>query len=532
VVAALLAASVLLVYSPALRNGFVGYDDPDYVTRNPHVQAGLSVAGLRWALTSVDAGNWHPLTWASHMLDVSLFGLAPAGHHAMSVGLHAANAVLLFALLYRGTGRLGPSAAVAALFAVHPLNVESVAWVAERKNVLSTLFGLLTIAAYAGYVRRPGKSRYALVVLLFALGLAAKPMLVTLPGLLLLIDLWPLDRYPATGLRALLREKATLLLVSVLSAAVTIAAQGHAAALVPVEGLPARLRLANAVVACIRYLGKLLWPTRLAAFYPHPADALSAATVVASVALLSAAALVAVRGWRRRPWLAVGGAWYLVALLPVIGLVQVGLQSMADRYMYLPMMGLLVVIAWTAIEAVPRSRGPRAALGAAVALVLAGLAAATWMQVHVWEDGVTLWTHALQVTDANFLAHDNLGVELDARGRSDEALEHYRETLRLRPGDRNGTRNAANALFAKGQRLYDAGQMKSALEAFREGLTLEPDSALAYAYTGGTLAALGRDEEAMAAFDAALRLRPDFDAVRADRDQAAARTEKTKGQRP
>jgi protein O-mannosyl-transferase len=389
-----------------------------------------------------------------------------------------------------------------------------VAWVAERKDVLSTFFWLLALLAYGAYTRRPDVRRYAVVVLLFAAGLAAKPMVVTLPLTLLLWDVWPLQRPPTAGARRLVLEKLPLLALAALSCAVTVYAQQRGAAIVGIEARPLGLRVANALGSYVRYLGATLWPADLAAFYPM--TPIAAPTVVASLALLAVVSWLAGRERTRRPWLAVGWGWYVVTLLPVIGIVQVGLQARADRYMYVPMIGLLVAVTWT-LDDVVRTRVGRRGLAAAALVACGACAVLTWRQVHVWRDGVTLWTHALAVTDDNFIAHDNLGVELDRRGRADEALEHYRETLRLKPGDRNGTRNYAAAVVSRGERLYRDGQLEAALASFRDGLAHRPDDARAHAYVGAILVAKGRYEEALAAYDAALAVDPGAGSIHADR---------------
>jgi tetratricopeptide (TPR) repeat protein len=480
-VAVALAVLVLAVFSPALGNGFVGYDDPDYVTANPYVQAGLTGRGLVWSLTALHAGNWHPLTWASHMLDVTLYGLDPRGHHLTSVLLHLASTVLLFLLLDRDTGRTAPSAFAAAVFGVHPLHVESVAWVAERKDVLSALFWLLMMLAYGACVRGPRWPRFALVMMLFAAGLASKPMVVTLPLVLLLWDVWPLGRWPQIDARTLLREKAPLLALSMVAAAMTLRAQAANASVALGDELPVGLRFGNALASYVWYCAKAVWPVGLAAFYPYPMGGIGIVRTVAALSSLAAITGGALASRRRRPWLTVGWLWYLVTLLPVIGLVQVGMQAMADRYLYLPMIGLLVAIGWTADEWA-QSRTARRALAAGAVLSIAALGILTWRQIHVWRDGVTLWTHALKVTKGNYIAHDNLGVELDARGRAEEALAQYRETLRLKPGDRHGESNYAMATFAKGERLASQGDLEAALALFKEGLRYRPDNAAARAY--------------------------------------------------
>jgi tetratricopeptide (TPR) repeat protein len=493
-----LAGVVLLGFSPVLHNGFVGYDDPDYVTQNPQVAAGLSWRLVAWAFTTAHASNWHPLTWISHALDCSLFGLAPAGHHFTSLLLHAANTALLFLWLSAATGFLGRSAFVALAFGLHPLHVESVAWVAERKDVLSAFFSLLALLAYISYAREPSPRRYALVAFAFIAGLLSKPMVVTLPVLLLAIDRWPLKR--TEPWRRLIVEKLPLLLLSGMSAVVTLWAQRAGGSVAALNALPFELRNQNAGFAYLAYIGKTLWPVNLAVFYPFPMHGLAPWKLALTSLVLPAVGWLAWRTRRGHPWIAVGWIWYVVALLPVIGLVQVGMQAMADRYVYIPMIGLLIPIVWE-LARLPMAKW-------AAPLVLAALAALSWRQISFWRDGVTLWTHALAATSDNFVAHDNLGVELDALGRHEEALAQYRETLRIAPGDRNGESNYAQASFAKGERLFTAGQPDDALAAFREGLRYRPANALAHSYVGAILTERGDLPGAMTEFRQALAIDP------------------------
>jgi tetratricopeptide (TPR) repeat protein len=468
----LVAASVAAVYWPVVRNGFVGYDDEEYVIHNPHVNTGLSRGNAWWALTAAHSNNWHPLTWISHQLDCSLFAMAPAGHHAVNLGFHVANTGLLFRWLFAITASIWPSAWVALIFGLHPLHVESVAWVAERKDVLSMFFALMALLAYTAYVRRGGIGRYLMVAVFLAMGLMSKPMLVTLPLVFLVVDFWPLGRGPR------ILEKVPLLAISGLAALATLWAQSRGGAVAGMEGLPLAARLANATLSYIRYLAKTIWPVDLAVFYPFPLKGIPAWQVAgAAVAIAGISALVfVVRG--RRPWLAAGWCWYIVTLLPVIGIVQVGMQSMADRYMYLPMVGLLVGVAWESARLNGRAA---AALGL---LAAAGCAMLSWRQIPVWKDGVTLFTHALAATRENFVAHNNLGVELDRRGRYEEALAHYREALRIKPGDRNSETNLAQASFAKGERLFNERRFDEALASFREGMRYRPASAAVHANLG------------------------------------------------
>jgi tetratricopeptide (TPR) repeat protein len=488
----LLATAVFLTFSPVLRDSFTGYDDPVYVTNNPHVTTGLSRGNIGWAFTSSYASNWHPLTWISHQLDCALYGLHPAGHHLTNLLLHIANTVLLFLWLTGLTGATGRSAVVALAFGVHPLHVESVAWIAERKDVLSTFFALLALLAYTAYVRRPSTVRYIGVALLFAASLASKPMMVTLPLLLVLLDWWPLRR-------TALLEKVPLLLLSVLTSAAAFWAQRTGASVSDLGQLPLAMRLSNAALSYLRYLGKAIWPVNLAVFYPFPRLLPVWQTAICVLALAGVTAL-AIRLHRDRPWVAMGWGWYGIALLPVIGVVQVGMQAMADRYMYVPLIGLLIAIAWT-------TRETKTLYGLSVA-VLAVWAVLSWRQCHVWQDGVTLFTHAVEVTSGNFVAHDNLGVELDRLGRPEEALAHYREAVRIQPGDRNATANFAQANFAAGARLLEQGKFRDSIDRFHEGLQLRPRNALAHAYLGLAQASLGQYRDALRSFDTALQLDP------------------------
>jgi protein O-mannosyl-transferase len=485
-----LALVVFLAFSPVLENGFTGYDDPDYVTQNPHVTTGLTLQNIAWAFSGAHASNWHPLTWLSHQLDCTLFGVNPAASHMVNLLLHMTNTVLLFLWLSGSAGFPYRSAFVALAFGIHPLHVESVAWIAERKDVFSTLFWMLTLLAYTWYTRKPGVGRYLAVTVFFSAGLLSKPMLVSLPVLLLLLDWWPLARTEKWS--RLVWEKIPLAALAALSAAATIWAQRQGGSLIALDRIPLELRVANAIVSYVRYIGKTSWPVNLAAFYPFP-QVIPMWAVAGSAAVLILVTWFVLGARERQPWLAAGWGWYLLTLLPVIGLVQVGLQSMADRYMYVPLIGLLIAVAWEAAS-VPRIQ----VVGVAVLAIWAAL---SWRQAHVWKDGMTLFTHAVEVTDDNFVAHDNLGVELDRFGRSDEALAQYRETLRIKPGDRNGEQNLAQASFAKGQRLLEQGNLEGALAAFQEGLRYRPQNALAQMSFGVTLARLGRAAAAKKALE-------------------------------
>ena len=488
----LIVVAVLGVFYPALHNGFVSYDDPDYIVKNPRVYTGLSYDNTVWAFTAFHANNWHPLTWLSHGLDATLFRNDPRGHHLTSVVLHALNAVLLFYWLHGATGQMIRSALVAFGFGLHPLHVESVAWISERKDVLSTLFWMLALIAYTSWVRKRGAALYALVAALLTLGLLAKQMLVTAPLLFLVIDRWPLQREDRW--RRLIIEKLPLLALSAVFSAMVLWVQGTTGA---IGQLPLDERLANAAASYIRYLGKAAWPINLTVFYPMTPVAVW--KWAGSLALILALSALAHSLRIKRPWLAAGWAWFLLTPVPVIGIVQVGMQSMADRYMYVPLVGLLIALAWQA--------RPLLLVSIAVWAVL------SWQQIAVWRDGLTLFTHAVRVSPDNFIAHVNLGVELDRRGEFESALHHYRETLRIRPGDRQGETNYAHANFAKAERLIAAGKPDEALKALHEGLRYRPRHALAQTLVGRILTQQKKIEEALAAFNTALESDPTFAAA-------------------
>ena len=511
-VSALLLALVAVVYAQARAFAFVNLDDPQYVTANPAVLRGLHAEGLAWAFGTFHAANWHPLTWLSHMADVSLFGLDAGAHHLVSAALHALNAVLLFAFLRRATGATWRSAAVAALFAIHPLHVESVAWVSERKDVLSGLLFFLTLHAWLGWVRRGGAARYLAAAGLFALGLLAKPMLVTLPFVLLLLDFWPLGRLRAGGggrrgpvLAALVVEKLPLLALALASSVATWLAQESGDAVVALEAIPLGGRVSNALVSYVLYVSRTVWPSGLAAFYPHPALAeggIPAWETLGAAALLCGLTAAAVRQRSRRPWLLFGWLWFAGMLVPVAGLVQVGAQGLADRYTYLPLVGLLVAAAWGAAEVVERLRLPRWAVAGAFGVVLVALGAAAHRQAETWQDSLSLHRRALAVTERNWNAWNGLGDALSDAGRPAEAIPAYREALRLDPR----LASAWNGLGAAQGRLGAPGE---AIAPLQEALRLRPRYADAWQNLGTAWAALGQHARAAECFRSAVRLRPD-----------------------
>jgi len=502
---ALLLALVLGIYAQALGFGFLGIDDAAYVTEVPAVRGGLTWEGLVWAFTSRHGVAWQPVTWLSHMLDVTWFGLEPGGHHATSVALHATNACLLFAWLARATGRAGASWLVAALFAVHPLRVESVAWVAERKDVLSTGLALLALHGYLGWARRGGALHYAGCAAALALGLLAKPMLVTLPVLLLLLDHWPLGRLEdLAALRRRLIEKLPLAVLAAAAAAATLAAQQ--AAMQAGASLAFGERAANAALALPRYLAKALWPAGLSVHYPHPYIAGSGGvppapwTVAACALAVVALTWAAVRG--PRP-LRIGWLWFLVGLVPTLGLVQVGTQAMADRYTYLPLVGVFVALAFTgsdlAAHLAPRAR--RAVAGAAAAAV-AALALAAHAEAAHWRDSVSLFEHGLAAEPRSVTLHLDLGLALEQRGELTRAERHYRQALAANPGLVAAWFNLGNAQRAR-------RDLEAAAASYARALALAPDDARAAGNLAGTLRLLGRRDEAARAYGHLLARRPD-----------------------
>ena len=512
-----LALAVWAVFGQTLHHGFV-YDDRGYVYENPAITKGLHWKGVVWAFTHSHGGNWHPLTTLSHMLDCQLFGLNPRGHHLTNVLLHTASALLLFLVLRKMTGALWRSAFVAAVFAIHPLGVESVAWVAERKDVLSGLFFMLTLWAYLRYTQKQAarsqsvfsfvlSPAYWLALLLFALGLMSKPMLVTLPFVLLLLDYWPLRRFARDDSRftigQLACEKIPFLLLTAADSIATIWAQKGAHAIMSGQALDVWSRMGNALVSYASYLGQMIYPAGLVVLYPHPGNRLSVWRVGLSLLVLifiSAGVLVGRRKW---PYGAVGWLWYLGMLVPVIGLVQVGVQARADRYTYLPQIGLYLLVAWGLVDLTGGWRGRKVVLGIAGGLALGGLSVAARVQTAYWKDSIRLWRHAVDVNAHNALAHDSLGVALGEQGQVNEAMRQFHEAIRLKP-------DYAEFHFNLGIALTQQGKLAEAIQHFEQALQLKPDYADANSGLGTALAQQGKLAEAISNYERALQLRPDF----------------------
>ena len=501
-----LAAVTLAVYAPVREYDFVNVDDPAYVSENPHVLAGLTWDGLRYAFTAFEAANWHPLTWLSLMLDGQLFGSWAGGYHLVNVGLHIAGSLLVFFVFKRLTANRWASAMVAALFALHPLHVESVAWVSEHKDVLSTVFWMLTLGAYVLYAERPSVLRYMAVFGLLALGLMAKPMLVTLPFVLLLLDYWPLGRLPKTAawkaaaLR-LVAEKIPLLLLAAAASGVTYIAQRQKGAMLFGERMPFTGRLSNAVTAYVAYLAKTIWPGGLSIFYPYDEHLPAWEVGLAAAALVAVTALVVWQG-RRRPYLAVGWFWYVGTLVPVIGLVQVGAQAMADRYTYVPLIGVFLAVVWGLADLVSAWRGRRALLATVGASGVAACLVLTAVQVQYWSDGITLFRRAVEVTPKSARAHADLGDALFMAKRYGEAEEELIASLQIEPWQ-------SSTWHYKGLVLAEQHRMEEAIAAFREALRLKPSYVQAHHGLAMACAAVGRWPEAFGHAQEAARLAPE-----------------------
>ncbi len=556
----LLVAATLAFYNPIIHNQFIDFDDSSYILKNTNVQSGLSWDTVKWSFTTFREGNWHPVTWLSHALDCQIFHLNPAGHHYTNLLLHAANAVLLFLLLRQATGLTWPSLVVGALFALHPVNVESVAWAAERKNVLSMLFFLLALHAYDRYARTGRRYLYLLVAICFALGLMAKPQIVTLPFVLLLWDYWPLQRIgagsaagglsaPSTprSFRYLFWEKLPLFILAVADAVVTVVAQRAGNTVRTFTEVSVTARLENVFVSYLRYIGKAVWPSRLAAMYPRPAISLPAWQVVGAVVLLLLISALVLR-WRDRRYLPVGWFWFLGTLVPMIGIITVGEQTMADRYAYIPFIGLFVAVVWTlndwtlndwALDAVAFERRIAGVWRAGVAiLVIFILGCLTYRQLGYWHDDETLWRHALNVTEGNYMAHNNLAIALAKQGRSEEAVVQFQaatalhkyppdQVLKLAFYEQEAIEEADSVLRASadrvdpvdpktqaaawselGQAHLELRQYDQAAECYQNALRLNPENGTALMGSGVLALRQGRPDVAITQLAHAVKVDP------------------------
>jgi len=510
IVSLFLTLITLAIFWNVQNHEFVNFDDLKYITENPHVRYGLTSEAVTWAFTATHVSNWHPLTWLSHMLDCHLYGLNPKGHHFNNLLFHIANTLLLFLILNRMTGALWRSSFVAALFALHPLHVESVAWIAERKDVLSTFFWMLTMWAYVRYVERPGLNSYLLSLLFFAMGLMAKPMLVTLPFVLLLLDYWPLGRiqFGKSGdgkerwlALHLVREKLPFFFLAAISSVVTFSVQQTSGSVV--SFIPLKARIANALLSYVGYITKMIWPHHLAVFYPHLVNDLPLWQAVGSGLLLIIISILVIRVVRLHAYLTVGWLWYLGTLVPVIGLVQVGTQAMADRYTYVPLIGLFIIIAWGLSCLVARWRYHKIVLAISAVLILSSLSVCTLVQLQYWKNGITLFERALEVTSNNFVAHNNLGNALGRQRRFGEAVQHFLEALRIRPGYAHALNNLAATLAHQ-------GKFEEAIVHYTEALRIRPEFEEAHINLGIALTHQGRFEDAIKHYQEALRIKPDY----------------------
>ena len=514
-----LVVGILSCYWRVQYADFVNIDDTIYVSENRNVQAGLTRKGIMWAFTTFEAANWHPLTWLSHMLDCQIFGLNPRGHHLTSLLFHITNSMLLFYVLCRMTGKIWGSALVAALFALHPLHVESVAWISERKDLLSTFFCLLSIWVYVRYAQEKRPMSYLLCILFLGLGLMAKPMIVTFPFVLLLLDFWPLKRFtgenygaPRTGAAAvfsnknlfpLIREKIPLFILIIFMSITTITAQHSKGAVQTLEYFPFHFRIYNALITYVTYIIKTVWPSHLSIFYPHPGNTMLLWQVAGAASLLIGITVLAVITSKRYPYIAVGWFWYTGTLVPVVGLVQVGTQAMADRYTYIPLIGLFIIAVWGITDLLRRWKHGRAVAAALAVIIFSALGVRTAIQVGFWQNNVSLYRNAIRVNDKNDLAHNNLGVALEAMGKRNQAISHYKKSVGINPLNVDAFNNLANA-------LADEKKLGEAEKYYRKVLKIEPENAVYHYNLGVLYIRQGKTEEALKQFAEAIRNKHDF----------------------
>ena len=587
-----LSITTIAVFWQVGNHEFISFDDNDYVTENRYVQAGITLKGVIWAISEPHAHNWHPLTWLSHMSDCQLFGLKPGRHHLVNLFFHMANTILLFFIFHRMTKGLWQSAFVAALFALHPLHVESVAWVAERKDVLSTLFWMLTMGAYVYYVECPGYKRYLFILAFFLLGLMTKPMLVTLPFVLLLLDYWPLHRLTIgkssvnehtqsekflntrskkkkrrrSAIKAehinktekqtgqlpimvhIVLEKVPFFVLSLASSIVTYIAQQEGGAVRSLQSYPLTTRIANALVSYCGYIGKMVWPENLAVHYPHPGMP-PTWQVIGAVVFLGLTTFLIIRTVKRCPYLTTGWLWFLGTLVPVIGLVQVGVQAMADRYTYIPLIGVSIMVAWGVPDLFKKWRHGNAALATVTVIILCIFSFVTWKQVGYWQNSITLFTHTLEKTTNNPIILNNMGTVLEGEGRLDEAIAHYNEAVRIDPNLADSYNNIGLALTKQGRLgeatpnflkalkinpanaaahynlgtlLASQGKLDDAIYHFRECIRISTGYAKAHNNLGNALLSQGKFDEAIASYREAMRLDPDYTLAQENLNKALA----------
>ena len=545
IVYSIIILATLCLYLPVNDFDFIDYDDDTYVFQNPRVLGGLTLKNILWSLTSIEVSNWHPLTWISHMTDIQIFGLNAGGHHLTSLGFHILNSVLLLVWLNTMTGEFWKSSFVVALFALHPLHVESVAWIAERKDVLSTFFCFLALLSYTRYCQKKNRLQYLFSLFFFICALMAKPMVVTLPFVFLILDYWPLKRFPEVFSKKnsiydkrvighLLIEKIPFLMFSFLSCLITLAAQQSA--VVSIETLPLIPRIANSLISYTEYLAKTVCPFPLAVLYPHPRQ-FSLWKLTASLFVVLSISFLAIRKLQHRPWLAVGWFWYIGTLVPVIGLVQVGVLGYADRYTYIPLIGLFMMIAWQVPEMTQSWRHKNIALSVSVAGILSALWILTSFQIRNWENSITLFKHAIKSTSGNFVAHNNLGFSLAQKGNYNEAIVQYRKSIQIFPGFdypysnlgiisykqgdikeaifhyQNAVAynpNSAPAHYMLANLYFELKQIDTAIINYAKALKLRPDYVEAMTNLGIALALIGKSDESLALFKEAIRINPDY----------------------
>jgi tetratricopeptide (TPR) repeat protein len=537
IIVVFLIVASFAAFSRIGKNDFINFDDPEYITENNHIQSGINPESIKWAFTSLDIINWHPITWLSHMLDWSLFGANASGHHLVSLLLHISAVIFLFLFLNKTTNDIWPSAFAAAFFALHPLRVESIAWAAERKDVLSMFFGMACIFTYAFYTELPKLSKYILCLILFVLALMSKPMMVTLPFVLMLLDYWPLGRWQkamyepirnkCNSVRGLIWEKVPFILVTIASSIVTFHGQNKAGAVAHIEGLPFLKRGINAIISCTAYLEKTFWPVDLAVFYPYEIS-LPLWKVIISCLILILMTVIVIYYIKKLPFLFVGWFWYLGSMIPLIGLIQAGSQAMADRYTYLPSIGIAVMLAWGIPFLFKREDIRKKILLPAAIGVLAILTVLTWMQCGYWKNSIKLWNHTLSVTKNNYIAHINLGVALFGEGKIEEAIDHYNKIIMMSYQGLTFNDDQSYSFYGRiynnrGKAYAELGLYQYAFEDYNKSIRINPKNASLYNSRGFTYAKLNQHQRAIEDFSEAIRLRPDFAYYYNDRGNSYAK---------